>query len=58
MPEDVPEDREICGIRKLAGEARDNQNGFLPPGMKSELGSQLPSILAHYVERTDTAAFL
>ena len=58
MPEDVPEDREICGIRKLGGEARDNQNGFLPPGMKSELRSQLPSILAHYVERTDTAAFL
>ena len=58
MPEDVPEDREICGIRKLAGEARDNQNGFLPPGMKFKLGSQLPSILAHYVEGADTAAFL
>ena len=58
MPEDVPENREICGIRKLAGEARDNQNGFLPPGMKSELRSQLPSILAYYVERADTAAFL
>ena len=58
MPEDVPENRQICGIRKLAGEARDNQNGFLPPGMKPELGSQLPSILPDYVEGAYAAAFL
>lgn len=58
MHEDIFENGEIRRVGKLAGKTRDNQDGFLPPGMKPELGSQLPSILPHYVEGADAAAFL
>jgi hypothetical protein len=58
LSQDILKNRKVDGVGVFAGQKREDQDRFFPPGMKRQLLSQVFSILSKDMKRRDPAVIL